>query len=51
VWLSIFAARPNVGLWLAPVAFVLAVLPDIIAYVAIHLRYETTWYGLRQPAV
>jgi membrane protein YdbS with pleckstrin-like domain len=27
-------------------ALVVIVLPDIIAYVAIHLRYDTTWYVL-----
>ncbi len=37
------------GLWwlaalLLPVALALIIVPDIIAYVAIHLRFDTTWY-------
>src|SRR5262245_42851572 len=43
-WLSITLASLFIGLWLAPLAFALIVLPDIVAYVAIHLRYDTTWY-------
>ena len=43
-WLVLFVSRPTLALWLAPVAFAVAVFPDIVAYVAIHLRYDTTWY-------
>ena len=37
------------GIWwlavlLLPIALFLIVVPDIVAYVAIHLRYDTTWY-------
>jgi membrane protein YdbS with pleckstrin-like domain len=37
------------GLWwvallLLPVALFVIVVPDLFAYVAIHLRYDTTWY-------
>lgn len=46
LWLSIAAARPSIAVWLVlPLLLVMAV-PDIIAYVAIHLRYDTTWYVL-----
>jgi membrane protein YdbS with pleckstrin-like domain len=45
-WLSVVMARPAIGFWLAPLAVVVIVVPDIIAYVAIHLRYDTTWYVL-----
>ena len=45
-WLAIFVARPAVALWLAPIAFAVAVFPDVVAYIAIHLRYDTTWYVL-----
>jgi membrane protein YdbS with pleckstrin-like domain len=39
------------GLWwvallLLPIALFIIVAPDIIAYVAIHLRYDTMWYVL-----
>src|SRR6266850_3144457 len=43
-WFFLFLIVPIVALWLAPVAFAFAVLPDVVAYVAIHLRYDTTWY-------
>jgi membrane protein YdbS with pleckstrin-like domain len=44
VWLVILVAIPWLGVLLALPAAAIAILPDIIAYVAIHLRYDTTWY-------
>jgi membrane protein YdbS with pleckstrin-like domain len=43
-WLGITLAFPVAGAILALPALVVAVVPDIVAYVAIHLRYDTTWY-------
>lgn len=43
-WIIITTASPLAGAILAVPAFLVAVLPDIVAYVAIHLRYDTTWY-------
>jgi membrane protein YdbS with pleckstrin-like domain len=43
-WLAITIRFPEIALVLAPLAFLIVVVPDIIAYVAIHLRYDTTWY-------
>ena len=43
-WIAIMVAAPIVGVILAIPALALAVLPDIVAYVAIHLRFDTTWY-------
>ncbi len=43
-WLVILAASPLAGLLLAVPALLIAIVPDIIAYLAIHLRYDTTWY-------
>lgn len=45
-WLGLTVAFPTVGLVLLPVALFIAIAPDIVAYVAIHLRYDTTWYVL-----
>jgi membrane protein YdbS with pleckstrin-like domain len=45
-WIAIAVAWPLAGMLLALPAFVVAVVPDIVAYVAIHLRYDTTWYGI-----
>jgi membrane protein YdbS with pleckstrin-like domain len=43
-WLVIMIASPIAGTILALPALALAVVPDIIAYIAIHLQYDTTWY-------
>ena len=43
-WIALLGIRPVIALALAPVALAIAVLPDIVAYIAIHLRYDTTWY-------
>ena len=45
-WLAVFFVRFWLGVALAPVFFAVAVLPEILAYVAIHLRYDSTWYVL-----
>ncbi len=46
LWIGIAVAFPLVGLLITPLALALIVLPDIVAYIAIHLRYDTTWYVL-----
>lgn len=48
-WIAGSVALFAFGLWwvallIAPFALLIIVGPDIIAYVAIHLRYDTTWY-------
>jgi uncharacterized membrane protein YdbT with pleckstrin-like domain len=43
-WLVLLVAAPFLGLLLAPVAWFIIIAPDIVAYIAIHLRYDTTWY-------
>jgi membrane protein YdbS with pleckstrin-like domain len=45
-WVAIGIAVPVLGAVLAVPAVALIVLPDIVAYVGIHLRYDTTWYVL-----
>lgn len=37
---------PLAGLLTAPLWLFVIVVPDILAYIAIHLRYDTTWYVL-----
>ncbi len=44
VWFVIAVASPLAGMLMALPALALAVLPDVLAYIAIHLRYDTTWY-------
>jgi uncharacterized membrane protein YdbT with pleckstrin-like domain len=43
-WIAVTVASPRVGAILAIPALIVAVVPDVIAYIAIHLRYDTTWY-------
>jgi membrane protein YdbS with pleckstrin-like domain len=46
-WLVLlFIAPVWLSALLTPPIWILIVVPDIIAYVAIHLRYDTTWYAL-----
>jgi membrane protein YdbS with pleckstrin-like domain len=42
--IGIFAADWRIGLALTPIFLVVMVLPDIVAYIAVHFRYDTTWY-------
>jgi membrane protein YdbS with pleckstrin-like domain len=44
VWTIIAAVSPLAGALTALPALAIAILPDIVAYLAIHLRYDTTWY-------
>lgn len=50
-WLAIAVASPVAGAILLLPALLLAVLPDIVAYIAIHLRYDTTWYVMTQRSL
>lgn len=45
-WFAIFLASPLIGIVITPLALAIIVLPDIVAYIAIHLNYDTTWYVL-----
>jgi membrane protein YdbS with pleckstrin-like domain len=45
-WVVVLIASPIVGLLLSPLWWAVIIVPDIIAYIAIHLRYDTTWYVL-----
>jgi uncharacterized membrane protein YdbT with pleckstrin-like domain len=46
LWLALIIANPLWGLITAPLWIIVIVVPDILAYIAIHLRYDTTWYVL-----
>lgn len=45
-WVAIFLAIPTLALVLVPVLLGVLVLPEVIAFVAIHLRYDTTRDGI-----
>lgn len=50
-WASVSVARPWIGIWLTPIALVLAAVPLVFGYLAIHLRYDTTWYVLSRRSL
>jgi membrane protein YdbS with pleckstrin-like domain len=50
-WIVLTIAMPFVGLALAIPALILAAVPDILAYVALHLRYDTTWYVMSDRSI
>lgn len=45
-WIALLIASWKIGLILTPLIWAIMIIPDIIAYIAIHLRYDTTWYVL-----
>lgn len=44
ILIAIYVASPLVGVLATLPMLALIVLPDIVAWVAVHLRYDTTWY-------
>ncbi len=51
IWLVVLFERPTLAYILAAPAFVLAVVPDVIVYIALHVRFDSTWYVLTPRAV
>lgn len=51
LWLAVLIAEPVIGLVIAPLAWGIAIIPDILAYVALHLRWDTTWYIITDRSV
>ena len=51
VWIVVFFNARTLALWLAIPWLILMVAPDIVAYLSIHLRYDTTWYVLSDRSV
>jgi membrane protein YdbS with pleckstrin-like domain len=45
-WFAIYAQNATLAIALLPLLVLVLIVPDIVAYVAIHLRYDTTWYVL-----
>jgi membrane protein YdbS with pleckstrin-like domain len=43
-WIAITVADPTLGAILALPALIVAVVPDILVYIGIRLRFDTTWY-------
>lgn len=56
IYIGICIACIAGGIWwlavlLFPVAAFIIVAPDIVAYVAIHLKYDTTWYVMSERSM
>ena len=51
LWVVVFVNEPTLGVVLAPLFVVAIVAPDILAYVALHLRYDTTWYVMSSRSI
>jgi membrane protein YdbS with pleckstrin-like domain len=45
-WLALLVNVPIAGILLAPLFWFVIIVPDILVYIGIHLRYDTTWYVL-----
>jgi membrane protein YdbS with pleckstrin-like domain len=50
-WAILFFEHRTIALWLAIPWFAVMVVPDVLAYVAIHLRYDTTWYVISERSM
>jgi len=46
LWIAVSVAFPLVGVVLIVPLVIVLIAPDVIAYVGLHLRYDTTWYVL-----
>lgn len=46
LWILLLVSAPLIGVLLTLPIWFIMIVPDIVAYIAIHLRYDTTWYVL-----
>lgn len=51
LWVVVVVNEPTLGVVLAPLFVVAIVAPDILAYFALHLRYDTTWYVMSSRSI
>ncbi len=51
LWVALIGAIPWAGFVTTPLWLAIIIVPDIVAYVAIHLRYDTTWYVLSNRSI
>jgi len=50
-WLVLGVASPLAGVLITPLALFLIIAPDVVAYLAIHLRFDTTWYVVSERSL
>lgn len=46
LWIILLVTVPLAGVLLAIPFWILIIVPDILVYIGLHLRYDTTWYVL-----
>jgi membrane protein YdbS with pleckstrin-like domain len=51
LWIVLLVNEPTLGVVLAPLFVIAIVAPDILAYFALHLRYDTTWYVMSSRSI
>ena len=51
LWIVVLVNEPTLGVVLAPLFVIAIVVPDILAYVALNLRYDTTWYVMSSRSI
>jgi membrane protein YdbS with pleckstrin-like domain len=51
LWIALLVNEPLAGVLLSPLFIIAIVAPDILAYVALHLRYDTTWYVMSARSI
>ena len=44
LWFVLTIAVPWLGIVISPLAILVMIVPSVLAYLAIHLRFDTTWY-------
>lgn len=50
-WIAVFLWNSWLGLILLLPTLVVAIVPDILAYIALHLRYDTMWYVMNDRSL
>ncbi|MCP3904496.1 MAG: PH domain-containing protein [Planctomycetes bacterium] len=51
LWFVLLIVEWWVALLVLPLAVLLIVVPDVIIYVALHLRFDTTWYVMTERSL
>ncbi len=51
LWIVIMATLPWVGVLVLPLALLVVVVPGLIGYVGLHLRFDTTWYVMTRRSL
>ncbi|MCZ6834898.1 MAG: hypothetical protein O7G85_03920, partial [Planctomycetota bacterium] len=51
LWIVIVVEKAWVGALLTPVFLFVMIAPGIVVYLALHLRYDTTWYVMTDKSL